>query len=212
MKTIKFICALVVLLSTGSVHANKFGVRVLSESGEPEPGVAVCIGTHGDYKQFGAHITSRKGDVYIDVPNVPLVVTISKNRFTGVRMTEPARYFNLLKEVRLVEGVPGPRCRADTSLADAPGHELFIAGVLVAKADRTISLTPTVDGQPTHYRVSADREFAGAQWRSYEPTFELTDRLAARAEIYLQVRKYSTANDAWLEARSQVLTVSLPQS
>jgi len=213
MKTIKIVVALLAVMTAGSVHASKFGVRVVSESGEPESGVAVCIGTHGDYKQFGAHFTSRKGDVVIDVPNVPLVVTISKNRFTGVRMTEPARYFSLVKEVKLVEGIPGPRCRADSSLVDnMPNHELSIDDVVVNQANSKTTLVATVDGQATHYRVSADKSFAGASWQSYTATINLTRRLASSKEIYLQVRKYASANDAWLEARSKIKAIALPQS
>lgn len=201
---------LVSLVSTA--HAAKFGVKVVSEAGEPVPGVAVCIGTHGDYKQFGAHFTSRAGDVILDVPNVPLVVTISKNRFTGVRLVEPARRFNLVKEVKLVEGIPGPRCRADSSLVDnSPGHELTIEDVLVENSVSNVSLFPEVSGEPSHYRISSDKSFSNAKWKKYATSIKLDQGLSEGGSVFLQMRKYSVVKNAWLEARSQVMNVALPK-
>jgi len=213
MKIIKITALMVALLAATNVHANKFGVRVVSESGEPEEGVAVCIGTHGNYKQFGSHFTSRNGDVVIDVPNVPLVVTISKSRFTGIRMTEPARYFNLVKEVKLVEGLPGPRCRGESSLAGGiTGKDLTITGVAVDKQQSKTSLQTSIIGKATHYRVSADKTFAGARWQAFSQNIALNSRMAQKQEVYLQVRRYAATKNASLEARSPVVTVALPQS
>lgn len=211
----KTICVLAMTLLVSLVstaHAAKFGVKVVSEAGEPVPGVAVCIGTHGDYKQFGALFTSRSGDVTLDVPNVPLVVTISKNRFTGVRLAEPARRFNLVKEVKLIEGIPGPRCRAGSSLVDnSPGHELTIQDVLVENGVYNVSLFPEVSGEPSHYRISADQSFANAKWKEYSSSIRLDQGLSQGGSVFLQMRKYTVVKNAWLEARSQVMNVAIPK-
>ena len=71
------VCVLAVLMCLfgTSAHAAKFGVRVVTPEGQPIAGAAVCIGTAGDYKKFAALFTSVDGDVQVDVPPVPLVVT-----------------------------------------------------------------------------------------------------------------------------------------
>ena len=69
------------LSSLGSAHAAKFGVRVVDDLGKPVAGASVCIGLEGNYKQFGAMFTGADGNAIVEVPNVPLVVTVSKTRF-----------------------------------------------------------------------------------------------------------------------------------
>jgi len=41
-----------------------------------------------------------------------------------MRVQEPARGFNLIKDMTLIEGIPGPRCRADSALASAGGKSV----------------------------------------------------------------------------------------
>ena len=204
--------ALLLLLSTGSAHAVKFGVHVVSEAGEPVPGVAVCFGTHGNFKQYGAIFTTTSGDAIMDVPNVPLVVTISKNRFTGIRITEPSRRFNLVKQITLRDGVPGPRCRAGSSLADgSPDNRLEINDVLVEDGIYAVSLFPTVTGQPSHYRVSNTQSFNNSKWQKYSTTINLTGSLAEQEAVYLQLRRYKAESKGWFEARSNVVSVQIPK-
>ena len=202
------------LLLGGNAHAAKFGVHVVSADGSPVAGAAVCIGTHGNYKQFGAFFTSSDGDVMVDVPAVPLVVTVSKNRFTGLRMTEPARRFNLVKEVKLLDGVPGPRCRADSAMAQVTGSEgaagkLKINNVNVRDGVYSVSLQPLIDGQPSHYRVSENSSFRGADWKTFSSSINLEPNLIDSSAVYLQVRRYKSVAGAAIEAHSNVVRVSL---
>lgn len=113
--------AAVGLAASLSAEASQFGVRVVDDAGEPVSGASVCVGLPGNYKQFGALFTNANGMAMTDVPNVPLVVTISKTRFSGIRMREPARGFSLIREVRLSDGTPGPRCKAGSTIAEG-GH------------------------------------------------------------------------------------------
>lgn len=190
-------------------HAAKFGVRVVDDNGVPVAGASVCVGLQGNYKQFGATFTDSQGQVMIDVPNVPLLVTVSKDRFTGIRKTEPARSFNLIKEVQLLEGVPGPRCRAGSVLADKPGVGIVVSDIAIAAGENSTTLSPTVSGDPSHYRVSTTKDFEGAAWKKYSNQIALNNSFVDSGKVYLQMRKQSGNSKAFLEARSKVLTVRL---
>lgn len=193
-------------------HAAKFGVRVVDDNGVAIAGASVCIGLQGNYKQFAATFTDAQGQVMVDVPNVPLLVTVSKDRFTGMRTTEPARSFNLLKQVTLREGIPGPRCRAGSVLADeTPGvSTIVVTDIAIYEGDNATTLSPTVSGAPNQYRVSDSKEFDGAKWENFADQISLAGSLSDTGKVYLQLRKVRGNSKAWLEARSEVLTVRLP--
>lgn len=189
-------------------HAAKFGVRVVDDNGVPVAGASVCVGLQGNYKQFGATFTDSQGQVMVEVPNVPLLVTVSKDRFTGVRSTEPARAFNLLKQVQLLEGVPGPRCRAGSVLAEGkPGAGIVVSDIAIAEGSDSTTLSPTVSGDPSHYRVSTTEDFNDAKWLKYSNQIALNSNLTDSGKVYLQMRKRSGSSKAWLESRSEILTV-----
>ena len=192
-------------------HAAKFGVRVVDDNGVAIAGASVCIGLQGNYKQFGATFTDARGQVMIDVPNVPLLLTVSKDRFTGMRTTEPARSFNLLKQVKLLEGVPGPRCRAGSVLAEhKPGvPTIVVTDIAIYEGVYSKTLSPTVSGEPNQYRVSTSKEFGDAKWESYANQIALAGSLSDANKVYLQMRKVRGNSKSWLEARSEVLTVRL---
>lgn len=192
-------------------HAAKFGVRVVDQNDQAVVGAAVCIGLQGNYKQFAAAFTDAQGKVIVDVPNVPLLVTVSKDRFTGMRTSEPARSFNLLKQVRLHEGVPGPRCRAGSSMAEnKPGvPTIVVTDIAIYEKKSSTTLSPTVSGDPNQYRVSANTEFEGAAWTKYASQIALAGPLLRNEKVYLQMRRISGNSKSWLEARSEVLTVQL---
>lgn len=192
-------------------HAAKFGVRVVDDNGRPVAGASVCVGLQGNYKQFGATFTDARGQVMVDVPNVPLLVTVSKDRFTGTRTTEPARSYNLVKQVRLREGVPGPRCRAGSVLAEhKPGvPTIVVTDIAVYEGPYSTTLSPTVSGEPNQYRVSTSEEFGDAKWKDYSSQIALAGDLSDSNRVYLQMRKIRGNSKAWLETRSEVLTVRL---
>ena len=191
-----------------SAQASQFGVRVVDDAGDPVSGASVCVGLPGNYKQFGALFTNADGMAMTDVPNVPLVVTISKTRFSGVRMSEPARGFKLIREVRLRDGIPGPRCRAGSTIAD--GAAIKVDNVHVIEAASNTMLEFSVSGEPSHYRVATSSEFDGAQWLAYQSSVILPLSLAQQGQIFLQMRRFEGTSDAWLEARSEVVEVFMP--
>ena len=202
--TVGLACAL--LASTS--HAAKFGVKVIDDRGQAVAGAAVCFGLPGSYQQFGVLTTDASGLAMMDVPNVPLVVTITKTRFSSMRVNEPARGFNLIKEMTLSEGTPGPRCKTDNVVAD--NSMIKIANVDVMEGAFSTTLTPRVAGEPTQYRVSQTPSFSGAKWQRFESSIALTSNMASEEEIYLQMRRYTGTSQSWIEARSEVVTVKLP--
>ena len=202
------VIAAVGMTASLSAEASQFGVRVVDDAGEPVSGASVCVGLPGNYKQFGALFTNADGMAMTDVPNVPLIVTISKTRFSGVRMSEPARGFKLIREVRLSDGIPGPRCRAGSTIAD--GAAIKVDDVHVIEVASTTTLEFSVSGEPSHYRIATSSEFDGAQWLDYQPSIVLPLSLAQQGQIFLQMRRYEGSSDAWLEARSEVVEVLMP--
>lgn len=206
------VAGIVSLSSIGTAQAAKFGVRVVDESGEPVSGAAVCFGLHGNYKQFGAMFTGHDGSAIVDVPNVPLVVTVSKTRFSGVRMQEPSRSFSLVKQVKLIEGVPGPRCTAGSAIAEAkPGFApIQVSRISFDEDSLQTIMKPEVSGAPSHYRVSTSRDFKNSRWQRYSDSIALSAALTDNELLYVQFRRFSGSNNGWLEARSDILTVNLP--
>jgi len=196
-------------LAANAVHAATFGVRVVDPTGQPIQGASVCVGLASNFVQFGAEFTDSDGLVMLDVPNVPLTVTVSKTRFAGVRLSEPARGFNLIKEVTLIDGLPGPRCRAGSALADAPG----IAPMRIKNIDITrgasLVLRPNVTGNPSHYRISNNPEFTNTTWQPYTDSIRLSRGLSQETSLYFQLRQYAGNANAWLEARSDAITITL---
>ena len=212
--TTKYVLASIALVLSSFVvpaQAAKFGVRVVDENDQAVVGAAVCIGLQGNYKQFAATFTDGQGKVMVDVPNVPLLVTVSKDQFSGIRITEPARAFNLLKQVRLREGIPGPRCKAGSSLAESrPGvPSIVVTDIAINENTGSTTLSPTVSGEPNQYRVSANKEFEGAAWTKYANQIALASSLSNNQQVYLQMRNFQGSSKGWLETRSHVLTVRL---
>lgn len=207
--------ALASLFLVGAAQAVQFGVRVVDTAGEPIAGAAVCIGLPGNYRQFGTRFTDADGSAMVDVPNVPLVVTVSRSRFTGIRIEEPARGFNLIKQVTLTEGVPGPRCRAGSALADAESPSvppIVIDHIAIEEGVYTTTLTPTVVGKPSHYRISLTPEFENARWNRFSSTIPLEGDMNDSEQVYLQLRHFAGTSKGWLEARSDVVTVRLTRT
>lgn len=202
------VLAVSALVASLSAEASQFGVRVVNDSGMPVSGASVCIGLPGNFKQFGALFTDADGMAQVDVPNVPLVVTISKTRFSGLRISEPARGFNLVKQVTLSDGIPGPRCRAGSTTAGGPA--IAVDSVDVIEVADTTTLNISVSGAPSHYRVATTDAFDGARWQQYQPSVDLPLSLAKQGQIFLQLRRYEKVPKAWLEARSEVVEVRLP--
>jgi len=199
----------ILLASPASVYAAQFGVSVIDSAGQPVSGADVCLGIHGKYSQYGAARTDEKGQVLMEVPRVPMVVTISKNRYTSVRMNEPARGFNLIKRVELDKGHPNVLCRVGSPPVST--SSVRIGNVLVSESAFSTVLMPTVSGEPTQYRVSRSPSFTGSKWRRFESSIALSTSLSEENEVYLQMRRYKGSGKSWIEARSEVVSVRLPE-
>lgn len=197
------------LLFACTASAGQFGVRVVGLDGLPVAGASVCFGLPGNYRQFGAVFTDIDGQAVVEVPNLPFVVTVSKTRFSGVRINEPARGFNLIKQVTLAEGTPGPRCKAGSTLADGGESSIHISQVQVLATSRSTSLVPETTGEPTEYRVSSSPEFSTAKWAKFDDSIRIAGPLAQGDRIYLQLRRFEGTNNGWIEARSKTATVFL---
>ena len=197
------------IVASHTASAATFGVRVVDPQGQPVSGASVCIGLAGNYTQFGAEFTGADGVVSVEVPNVPLVVTVSKSRFAGTRVEEPARGFNLVKQITLVDGVPGPRCKAGSTMASAPNAPTIDIENVRINSDAGVVLTPKVTGQPSHYRISTDRNFESANWVPYSDSIRVSDAMADERSLFLQMRQYTGSSKGWLEARSQVVNITL---
>ena len=202
--------SLVLSMASGIANAATFGVRVVDDGGAPVVGASVCLGLPGNYKQFGALFTDAEGQAAAEVPNIPFVVTVSKTRFSGVRLSEPARGFNLIKQVTLSEGVPGPRCKAGSTLAENNESSIQILAVDVSVNGGTVVMTPLATGGPTDYRLSSSTDFLDAGWQNLSNSFEVPATLANLDIIYLQMRRYTDFDNGWLETQSAVSTVLLP--
>lgn len=196
------------ILIAQPASAAKFGVRVVDDSGLPVSGASVCVGLPGNYRQFGAMFTDADGQAMLDVPNVPLVVTVSKTRFAGIRLSEPARNFNLVKQVTLADGVPGPRCRAGSTLASPT--IVTIERIAVTEGVYSTILLPTVSGSPSHYRVSRSDSFEGVRWQPYKQEIALSNDIAYEPQVYLQMRRLVGSKSGSIEALSNVVSVQLP--
>ncbi|MFK7995326.1 MAG: hypothetical protein AB8B87_14390 [Granulosicoccus sp.] len=190
--------------------AGQFGVRVVDLEGLPVAGASVCFGLPGNYRQFGAVFTDIDGHAVAEVPNLPFVVTVSKTRFSGVRLSEPARVFNLTKQVTLAEGTPGPRCKAGSTLADANPSSIRITQMQVISDGKITQLMPQATGEPTEYRVSTTPDFLSANWRALDTAIRVPGSMAQQEKVYLQLRRYEGTSNGWIEARSKTTTVYLP--
>ena len=196
------------LLMPQSAIAGKFGVKVVDDQGQVVTGASVCFGLPGNFKQFGVMFTDAEGKAFVDVPNVPFVVTVSKTRFSGLRLSEPARNFTLIKQVTLMDGVPGPRCRAGSTLAS--NSSIIIKNVDVTERRNATVLVPSVvSGKPNHYRISKSLDFDDANWMPYSDEIVLSRKYTHEEAVFLQLRRFQGSSVSWLEARSDVITVHL---
>jgi len=201
------------LACASAAQAARFGVEVVDPGGQAVAGASVCVGLPGNYSQFGALFTDAQGRASVDVPNVPLVLTVSKTRFAAVRRSEPARGFDLVRQVVLSDVArPGPRCRADSSLA-GPSIGLRIDDVTVLRdaqrGDGSTRLAISASGSPTHYRLSDSEDFFASPWQRFDSQVAVPDALNLANELYLQLRRYAGDDEGSLEAYSPTMTVSL---
>ena len=207
------------LLLTLSVTAaaTDLRVRVFERGGKaPLAGVAVCLGTAASPDQFGSSLTDNEGFVvFTDVPRATLQVTASRDGYQSARERLVTSNTNRMLVMTLTTGGGGPRCNTDLGAASVVSGGLDVArfalnGGARVTTSRSISLDNRVTGQPTQYRASEQRDFAGADWQEYAsaPLFELSAE-PGRKTVYLQVRRHATVNGAVLETLSPVVQASI---
>ena len=75
----------------GTSHAAKLGVRVLdANSGLPVANASVCLGTGSEPTKYGTAVTSYDGmALYDNVPEKPVLITVSKSNFRGIALQAP---------------------------------------------------------------------------------------------------------------------------
>ena len=102
--------------------ATEVEIRVVDQTtGKPLTNAAVCLGTSAETGQFGRVLTSNAGiATFTDVPNTPLLLTISKPGFEGYQRTHSAGDYNRVIQVRLSDGVLDPICRISKPPAKPP--------------------------------------------------------------------------------------------
>jgi len=177
-------------------------------------------GTSANPSQFGAKRSTVGGAVqFKDLPAAPLVLTVSKNGYLGRKLPLATMYANHTLSVQIPTGGGGPICKVATE--DGKG---LIPTVLTINSFRLekighdknaqeVRLVHTLNGKATHYRVSESPGFAHKVWQPYQnsPQIKLSSGEGGKS-VYLQVRRYTERNGAWLETLSNVAEAKLTKA
>ncbi len=207
------------LLPVAGAFASVVGVRVFdAATGDPLAGAAVCLGTPAEPDQFGALRTDAEGRVaFHDITQTPLVLTVSRPGYRGVRKSFPAAAYDRVFQVRLARGGLGPRCvaprRAGTA-SGSPGGERgpalsvdILGGPTTATPE--VQLRIRVHGKATEYRVSEDPAFRGSSWLPYTKapvTFRLSPTPGPKT-LYVQIRLQREVGGGRVVIESEVVKV-----
>ncbi len=206
-----------VFFSTTS-QAAKLGVRVLdANSGLPVANASVCLGTAANPTLYGTGVTSFSGlALYDNVPQKPVLITVSKKNFRGIALQAPSRSDNVIKDVLVTEGLSSKRCRALKLVDLKPGitrggqaddWPLEITALsYFPSGDDGLSFLSYSKGKPTHYRVSTDPQFQGAEWKDYSDVLHFSPRQTdlEKTTLYFQLRKSVSVSGGAIDALSAV--------
>jgi len=205
---------------SSAVHAGKFGVRVLDAStGLPVANASVCIGTAADRSFYGTGVTTFSGvALYEEVPASSVLITVSKKNYRGIALHNPATSDNVIADVLITEGISSKKCRALKYVDLKPGItasdddndwplEITALSYFPSGNDGFAFLSYS-KGKPTHYRVSTDPDFNGAEWLDYSDVFQYspisTD--VGKGTLYFQLRKEIAAGGGVMEAFSAIMS------
>ena len=189
------------------------GVRVFERGGtQPLAGVAVCIGTPARISQFGSNVTDAGGNArFAGVPRAQLVITVSRPGYKGEQQSLVTSSTGNTVVMSLATGGGGPKCEHEGDPAAAFSGGLHIGYFNLIKqggesGGRQVVLSHSVNREPTHYRVSEDRDFTGAKWLPYTsgPVYRLSNGTGYKV-VYFQVRRHSKMNGADIERLSPVM-------
>ena len=208
------------MLAISGVNAAEIRVHVVDKQrGNSLAGASVCLGTPGNPVQFGGQVTPGSGyAVFQDVPQTPLVLTVSRPDYTGYQRTHSAKRFNITLRTPLSSGGLGPVC----DLGDQPvslstlGEGALTVGMFrlengaSSTAKRLVSLNTRLSGNPTHYRVAEHWSFDGADWVEFEgqPEYELSEG-AGQKKVYFQVRRLRGSEGAQVESVSGIAQATI---
>jgi hypothetical protein len=188
-------------------------VRVFERGGtQPLAGVSVCLGTPARVSQFGSSMTDADGNVrFTAIPRAPLVVTVSRPGYKGEQQSLVTTNTVRTLVMSLSAGGGGPQCMHEGEAEDAFSGGLHIGYFsLISQggdsANRQVVLSHSVNREPTHYRVSENRDFSGAAWQPYlpGPVYRLSQGAGYKV-VYFQVRRHSQMNGSDVEMRSPVM-------
>ncbi len=188
-------------------------VRVFDRGGtQPLAGVSVCLGTPARISQFGSSVTDADGYVrFAGVPRAQLLVTVSRPGYKGEQQPLVTSSTGSILVVSLATGGGGPECEHEGDAAAAFSGGLHVGYFKLidrsgASGGRQVVLSHSINREPTHYRVSEDRGFSGAQWLPYtsDPVYQLS-RGTGYKVVYFQVRRHSVMNGADIETLSPVM-------
>lgn len=213
------------LLMAASFNATATSLKIHvldADKSQPLRNASVCLGTNADLGQFGAMRTDENGDVmFSHPPKAPVLLTVSASQRKGIQRIVPLRNvdINLVRIVSLPRGGLGPVCDApaikipytpDTNTSH--NYNLRIAGVYLDRGqnntdNRTVVLSSTIHGKPTHYRISEDPEFKDSKWQDYQktPLYTLSDGQGHK-KVYYQVRKSIDMEGGSIQTTSNIMS------
>jgi len=213
------------LLAGGTAQAAELLVRVVErDTRRPLADAAVCLGTPADPGQFGARRSDADGGVrYLDLPDAPLLLTVSAAGHRGYRGEHRVGALDLTVEVPLPSGGLGPQChgappaaatvQAQLALrADGAERALAVESVQVshdAQSPEKLRLHLAVRGAPSEYRIAAGTGFADAEWLPFAAQIEHRLADADTAQLYLQLRRVRQVEGGALQSLSEVVRVEL---
>jgi len=188
-------------------------VRVFERGGKQSlAGASVCIGTPARISQFGSNVTDADGYArFTGVPRAQLLVTVSRPGYKGEQQPLVTSSDGSMLVLSLATGGGGPKCEHEGDAAAAFSGGLHVGYFkLVSRSGtsggRQVVLSHSVNREPTHYRVSEDRDFTGAEWLAYTsgPVYQLS-RGTGYKVVYFQVRRHSKVSGADIETLSPVM-------
>ncbi len=217
MKLITNIMMAVLLAVSAQMAAGAdLRVRVFERGGNlPLAGVSVCLGTQARLDQFGAKLTDSKGYVVFDsLPSAQLLVTASMAGYKSEQELMVTSSANRMLVLSLSGGGGGPQCKAATSGKRAASglkveHFAINNGAAVT-AQHSVTLNHAASGVVTQYRVSERSDFSDAEWQDHAaaPVFKLSEG-NGRKQVWFQVRRHSSLNDAVVETVSPAVSDSI---
>ncbi|ABA59178.1 carboxypeptidase-like regulatory domain-containing protein [Nitrosococcus oceani] len=199
----------------GPLWAASLQIQVLAEGeGTPLENASVCLGTSPNPQQFGAYLTDEKGEVWLDeMQPIPFILIVSKAGFRGEGRVAGRQRIDRVMVASLAPGGGGPACdvssqaaKREPSAAELQVKHLVINGSAPLTLNREVTLSFTVEGEPTEYRASQFPDFRDVQWQAFvsAPLFELSPGSGEKI-IYFQVRRYQEVENSYLQMVSNTI-------